>query len=280
MVTPTLYRMPKEPETIHLSDLAVIDHEHKVTPIQRSSRGRGIYTEEALKKMSQHMMFPTVKTALLNKLTEQAARVQPGQMITPSVLFPDYTLPGGSWQVFILGEFWAFIKKMGDATGIFLFIYYSIKLLIAFWQISHSFCHFYERYGISAMILYSMCPGQHHSKEVRNTHRKRKNEAEYASYPMGLTQRDTVTMKLSSYDEDMRGIISQEKYDKIPGKYNRQDIVIGTLQAAYDRYNDRQPSVRDQFLSQLPSAPVVINDLEDAMDEAFHKIYPKHSEVV
>ena len=273
-VTPNLYSMEREPQTIKLTDLARIDYVQHVSPIERSSRGRGIYTDESLKKMSQHLMFPGVKTALLNKITQQAAHTQPGEYITPNTIFPSYVLPGGSWQTFILGHFWAWLKKMGDATAAILFLYYLIKWCVFIWQVAHSFCHFYEKYGLSVLLCYSFCASQHHSKEVRDTHRKTKNESEYLTHIE--TMRDEIsTVKLSSYNENMRKLIPEREYNIIPRKFNRQDIIIGSLQYAYDKYYGRTPTIRDEFLAKLASAPAIINDIAIKKGDSFYQIYPE-----
>ena len=71
------------------------------------------------------------------KLADQVGSLNPGEYITPKLMFPSHTLLGRSWHSFILGRIWEAIRGLGEVFstifGLLLvgrLIWYGVKVLM------------------------------------------------------------------------------------------------------------------------------------------------------
>ena len=107
---------------------------------------------------------------IVHQLTDQVGNINPGQYITPKLMFPSYTLPGGSWHSFILGKIWGAIGGLGEIFstifGLFIvgrLVWYLIKVLMN--------CGYIHRaHGCSPQLAWSFCTEvlfTHHYQEVQ-----------------------------------------------------------------------------------------------------------------
>ena len=74
---------------------------------------------------------------VVHQLADQVGNLDPGQYITPKLMFPSYTLPGGLWHKFILGKIWGAIHGLGEVfskiLGLFIvgrLVWYLIKVVM------------------------------------------------------------------------------------------------------------------------------------------------------
>ena len=117
----------------------------------------GIYTSEDMDAFQAHLEFSRVRDAVINKLANQAADVDPDGAITPNVLFHDSSLPTGSWSTFILGKIWGWFRSLGEVASVFIA---SVMVTRALWFIFKSVMNFYHLYmvhGLSPELLFACC---------------------------------------------------------------------------------------------------------------------------
>ena len=118
---------------------------------------RGVYDPDAVDDLITWLEGNRRQEVVVHQLADQVGNVNPGQYITPKVMFPSYTLPGGSWHTFILGKIWGAIRRLGEIFstifGLFIvgrLIWYLIKVLMN--------CGFiYSAHGCSPHLAWSFC---------------------------------------------------------------------------------------------------------------------------
>ena len=120
------------------------------------SRG-GIYEPEAVDDLITWLEGNRRPEVVMHQITNQVGNLSPGQYITPRLMFPPHTLPGGSWHTFILGKLWGAIRGLGEIfTSIFgllivgRLVWYLIKVLM-----NCSYIH--SVHGCSAQLAWSFC---------------------------------------------------------------------------------------------------------------------------
>ena len=72
------------------------------------SRG-GVYDPDAVDDLITYLEGHRRQDVILHQITNQVGDLSPGEYITPRLMFPPHTLPGGSWHTFILGKLWGAI---------------------------------------------------------------------------------------------------------------------------------------------------------------------------
>ena len=120
------------------------------------SRG-GIYEPEAVDDLITWLEGNRRQEVVMHQITNQVGSLSPGQYITPRLMFPPHTLPGGSWHTFILGKLWGAIRGLGEIfSSIFgllivgRLVWYLIKVLM-----NCSYIH--SVHGCSAQLAWSFC---------------------------------------------------------------------------------------------------------------------------
>ena len=93
----------------------------------------------------------------MHQLADQVCLLNPGEYITPKLMFPSHTLPGGSWHSFILDKLWGAIRGLGEMFssifGLLIVgrpIWYVVKVLM-----NCSYIH--SMHGCSAKLAWSFC---------------------------------------------------------------------------------------------------------------------------
>ena len=100
------------------------------------SRG-GVYDPDALDDLISWLEGNRRQEVVIHQLADQVGNLNPGQYITPKLMFPPHTLPGGSWHTFILGKIWGAIRGFGEVFstifGLFIvgrIVWYLIKVVM------------------------------------------------------------------------------------------------------------------------------------------------------
>ena len=110
-VTPQL-SITEPPGTLDFESLqkkAHFDHANDID----LSRG-GVYDPDAVDDLISWLEGNRRQEVIVHQLADQVGNLNPGQYITPKLMFPSYTLPGGSWHKFILGKIWGAIRGLGE----------------------------------------------------------------------------------------------------------------------------------------------------------------------
>ena len=81
---------------------------------RRSCPEEGIYEPEAVDDLITWLEGNRRQEVVMHQITNQVGDLSPGQYITPRLMFPPHTLPGGSWHTFILGKLWGAIRGLGE----------------------------------------------------------------------------------------------------------------------------------------------------------------------
>ena len=279
-ITPDLIKQDVAPEQIPIITLQQLNYT-KEDAITTSSWG--MYTTDQIRAMSDYLEFPRVTQAVVSKLAGQIGDMTPTSYITPQSLFPSFTLEGGSWTSFILGKFWGWLSTMGSYTGIALFLYYSIHWSLELFKCIMSFSHFFDRYGWSLNLLYAICPGAHHSRQVQRDHRERRREVEledvddsgYHGYqdsdqmsvgtvePTAPIKRGHFQMPRDFHILFNTNVLEGLDETRIPVNPTQQEIDQGSLRNCWDLAHHGISTIRDNYLSKLPTAPIIDVDLRE-----------------
>ena len=183
---------------------------------------------------------------VVHQLADQVGNVNPGQYITPKVMFPSYTLPGGSWHTFILGKIWGAIRGFGEIFstifGLFIvgrLIWYLIKVLM-----NCGFIH--SAHGCSPHLAWSFCMEVLFTLHYRKLQRRRKanvapgrSDTDPSERP--LKRRQTIMESIKnvlncSCIDDLRTSDSDKELRNSPaGEASSQEMA-----EIHDRYIQRQ----------------------------------------
>ena len=134
VVTPQL-SITEPPGTLDFESLqkkAHFDHANDID----LSRG-GVYEPDAVDDLISWLEGNRHQRVIVHQMADQVGNLNPGQYITPKLMFPSYTLPGGSWHKFILGKIWGAIRGLGEIFstifGLFIvgrLVWYLIKVIM------------------------------------------------------------------------------------------------------------------------------------------------------
>ena len=130
----------------------------------------GVYDPDAVDDLITWLEGNRRQEVVAHQLADQVGDLNPGQYITPKLMFPSYTLPGGSWHSFILGKIWGAIRGLGEIFstifGLFIvgrLVWYLIKVLMN--------CGYIHRaHGCSPQLAWSFCTEvlfTHHYQKVQ-----------------------------------------------------------------------------------------------------------------
>ena len=177
-VTPQL-SITEPPGTLDLESLhkrAHFDHGNDID----LSRG-GVYNLDAVDDLISWLEGNRRQEVIVHQLADQVGDLNPGQYITPKLMFPSYTLPGGSWHKFILGKIWGAIPRLGKVFstifGLFIvgrLVWYLIKVIM-------NCGYIHSAHGCSSNLAWSFCT------EVLFTHHYRK--VQHRQQPSAATGR-------------------------------------------------------------------------------------------
>ena len=94
---------------------------------------------------------------IMHQLADQVGNLNPGEYISPKLMFPSHTLPDGSWHSFILGRIWGFFRGLGEIFstifGLLIvgrLVWYLVKVLMNCSYIHSVHC-------CSAQLAWSFC---------------------------------------------------------------------------------------------------------------------------
>ena len=79
------------------------------------SRG-GVYDPDAVDDLISWLEGNRHQEVVVHQLADQVGNLNPGQYITPKLMFLPHTLPGGSWHKFILGKIRGAIRGFGEVS--------------------------------------------------------------------------------------------------------------------------------------------------------------------
>ena len=114
----------------------------------------------------------------MHQIADQVGNLNPGQYITPRLMLPLHTLPGGSWHTFILGKLWGAIRGLGEifssVFGLLIvgrLVWYMINVLMN--------CNYiHSIHGCSAQLAWSFCTEVFFMRIYRRKQRQQGSAAE------------------------------------------------------------------------------------------------------
>ena len=133
--------------------------------------GKGIYSLEDIDSLQRYLEFPRVRSALTYKLAVQAGDMTPEGHVSPNVLFPSYTIPGGSWSTLVMGKLWGFIRSFGEIASTILGVYLITRFLWELFKMCASTYHLYHVHGCAPQLCFALCMDVFHSREYMRTNR-------------------------------------------------------------------------------------------------------------
>ena len=133
----------------------------------------GVYDPDAVDDLIMWLEGNRRQEVVVHQLADQVGNINPGQYIIPKLMFPSYTLPGGSWHSFILGKIWGAIRGLGEIFstifGLFIgrLIWYLIKVLMN--------CGYIHRaHGCLPQLAWSFCMEVLFTHHYQKVQRRRK----------------------------------------------------------------------------------------------------------
>ena len=134
------------------------------TPYQRNyteeadfSRG-GVYNQEEIDAMVQSLEFSRIRDAVTTKIAYQTHTDFSMKYVSPNDMFPNVALPGGSWQTFILGRLWGFLRSFGEVASAAIATIILSRLIFGFCKIMYHAWIIFNIHGCSKKILWSVFP--------------------------------------------------------------------------------------------------------------------------
>ena len=132
----------------------------------------GVYDPDAVDDLISWLEGNRHQEAVIHQLADQVGNLNPGQYITPRLMFPPHTIPGGSWHSFILGKLWGAIRGLGEnfssIFGLLIvgrLVWYVIKVLM-----NCSYIH--SVHGCSAKLAWSFCTEVFFTRNYRREQRQ------------------------------------------------------------------------------------------------------------
>ena len=135
----------------------------------------------------------------MHQLADQVGSLDPGEFITPKLMFPSHTLPGGSWHSFILGKLWGAIRGLGEIfSSIFgllivgRLIWYVVKVLM-----NCSYTH--SVHGCSAKLAWSFCTEVFFTRNYRPEQRRQGAMSERSDNDPSNQPKPTIRDRMKSF---------------------------------------------------------------------------------
>ena len=137
------------------------------------SRG-GVYDPDAIDDLITWLEGNRRQEVVVHQLTDQVGNLSPGQYITPKLMFPSYTLPGGSWHTFILGKIWGAIRRLGEVFSTILDLFIVGRLVWYLVKVVMNCGYIHSAHGCSPHLARSFCTEvlfTHHYRKIQRRHR-------------------------------------------------------------------------------------------------------------
>ena len=250
-VTPQL-SITEPPGTLDFESLqkkAHFDHAHDID----LSRG-GVYDPDAVDDLISWLEGNRRQKVIVHQLAYQVGDLNPGQYITPKLMFPSYTLPGGSWHKFILGKIWGAIRGLDEIFstifGLFIvgrLVWYLIKVIM-------NCGYIHSAHGCSPKLAWSFCTEvlfTHHYRKVQRRQRPSTANGRSDNDPTERPRkrRRTIQEKVKNMFsckclDDLRPSDSDEELRNSPaGQASRQEMA-DMMNRFVQRQEDRLASTR------------------------------------
>ena len=190
-VTPKL-DLTEAPENLDLSKLQQAkNYEFSMSKLDLSQGG--IYDPADVDNLILWLENNRREDVVVSQLAHQVGTLHAGQYISPTQLFPAYTLQGGSWHSFILGKIIGFFRGLGEffstLFGAFVFIrigWYVVKTLMN--------CRYlYGLHGLSPNILWSVCSDTYLTRSFWIDKIQRAKETFMGDFKGNNTQKDQLS---------------------------------------------------------------------------------------
>ena len=120
------------------------------------SRG-GVYAPDAVDDLITWLEGNRRQEVVLHQITGQVGNLNPGQYITPRLMFPSHTLPGGSWHTFILGKLWGAIRGLGEIFSSIFGLLIVGRLVWHLIKVLMNCSYIHSVHGCSAQLAWSFC---------------------------------------------------------------------------------------------------------------------------
>ena len=94
---------------------------------------------------------------VMHQLTDQVGSLNPGEYITPKLMFPSHTLPGGSWHSFILGKIWGAIRGLSEVFSTIFGLFIVRRLIWYVAKVIMNCGYIHSVHGCSPQLAWSFC---------------------------------------------------------------------------------------------------------------------------
>ena len=162
------------------------------------SRG-GVYDPDAVDDLISWLEGFRRQDVEMHQLADQVGSLNPGEYITPKLMLPSHTLPGGSWHSFILGKLWGAIRGLGEIfSSIFglliggRLIWYVVKVLM-----NCSYIH--SAHGCSAKLAWSFCTEVVFTRNYRREQRQQGATSERSDNDPSNQPKPTMRDRMRSF---------------------------------------------------------------------------------
>ena len=147
------------------------------------SRG-GVYHPDAVDDLISWLEGNRRQDQVVHQLADQVGNLNPGQYITPKLMFPPHTSPGGSWHKFIFGKIWGAIRRFGEVFSTIFGLFMLGRIIWYLIKVAMNCDYIHGAHGCSPQLAWSFCT------EVLFTHHYRKSQRRQQAVESGRSDND------------------------------------------------------------------------------------------
>ena len=164
----------------------------------------GVYDPDAVDDLITWLEGNRRQEVVVHQLADQVGNLNPGQYITPKLMFPSYTLPGGSWHSFILGKIWGAIRGLGEIFSTIFGLFIVGRIVWYLFKVLMNCGYIHRAHGCSPQLAWSFCTEVLFTHHYQKVQRRRKA----ASGRADTDPTESPTKKRRTMGENIRRVLS------------------------------------------------------------------------
>ena len=164
----------------------------------------GVYDPDAVDDLITWLEGNRRQEVVVHQLADQVGNLNPGQYITPKLMFPSYTLPGGSWHSFILGKIWGAIRGLGEIFSTIFGLFIVGRIIWYLFKVLMNCGYIHRAHGCSPQLAWSFCTEVLFTHHYQKVQRRRKA----ASGRTDTDPTESPTKKRRTMGENIRRVLS------------------------------------------------------------------------
>ena len=129
------------------------------------------------------------------QLADQVGSLNLGEYITPKLMFPSHTLPGGVWHSFILGRNWGAIVGLGEIFSSIFGLLIVVRLIWYVIKVLMNCSYIHSLHGCSAKLAWSFCTEVFFTRNYQHEQRRQGSMLERSDNDPSQSPKRAVNMR-------------------------------------------------------------------------------------